>query len=472
VCTAAVAAAFALAACGDAATTVVPVIDLPVDDLDATATPLDQITVTVAHAGNDRDLVSQTFARGERIEVPGIPFGDDLVIHMTGFIGASTVAYGRTCAFAVSPGGTPPTPHLFFSRSVRFASLDIVPESRLGGFGIDYQGAGLLIGGHTANGAPIPDVERFDPGTAKLAVLGSVTARDGAVQAVVGTSPPRVIVLGGAMGGGGATFVELIDAGGIDRSETAGLARVDLTATTLSDGSVVVIGGSPPGPAHPSSEIDLVTEDGGALDIHRLDATLATARAGHTATRLGNDVGAPVLIAGGLDATGAPISAAELFKPLAGEVLASFKAAMNIPRHGHAAALLPNGDVLIIGGLDALDRPVRTLEQFSIDSGFVTVGDLPMAAGVIELAATTLPDGRILLTGGRPSPDSPPVTAAHIVRLDPRDGQVDVVATDHMQTARAAHQAMSLCDGTVLISGGTSVQVPAERYNPPPLGRR
>jgi len=289
---------------------------------------------------------------------------------------------------------------------------------------------------------------------------------------VLGTAPPRVLVLGGAMGGGGATFVELIDAAGIDRSETTGLARVDLTATALSDGSVVVIGGSPPGPSQPSAEIDLIADDAGALDIRRLDATLATARAGHTATRLGNDVGAPVLIAGGLDATGAPIAAAELFKPLTGEVLASFKATMNIPRHGHAAALLPNGNVLIIGGVDALDRPVRTLEQFSIDTGFVTVGDLPTAAGVIELAATTLPDGRILLTGGRSSPESLPVATAYIARLDPRDGQVDVVATDHLQTPRAAHQAMSLCDGTVLISGGTAGQVPAERYNPPPLGRR
>ena len=461
-----------LAACGDAPAIVDPVIDVPVDDVEATATPLDEITLTVAHAGSERDLVAQTFARGERIELAGVPFGDDLVMHMSGFIGASIIAYGRTCAFAVTPAGTPPTPHLFFSRSVRFAGLDAAPVPRVGGFGIPYFGTGLLVGGDDASGAPVSVVERYDPLTAKLTVLGSVTARDGAVQAMVGTDPPRVVVLGGAISGVGATFVEVIDERGIDLFDGPELARTDSTATALTDGRVVVVGGTVPGSLQPSGEIDMIAEDGASLDISKLDGPLTTPRAGHTATRLGDDVGAPVLIVGGLDAAGAPIALAELFKPLSGAILATFTATMSVPRHGHAAALMPDGSVLIIGGLDAAGMPVRRLELFSVDGGFIDAGDLPAEAGVIEIAATTLPDGRILLTGGRTAPDQPPVSSAYIARLDPHDGQVDVVATDHMHTARAAHQAVALCDGTVLISGGAEGSVPAERYNPPALGRR
>jgi hypothetical protein len=453
---------------------VVPVIDVPLTDPDATATGLDDITLTVAHAKSDRDLVSQTFSHGEPLELSGVPFGDDLVIHMSGFVGASNVAYGRTCMFAVTPGAAPPAPHLFFSRSVRFATLGIAPVPRIGGLGIGYLGTGILAGGDDDSDAPVRAVERFDPMTGELGAVGQLDQRDGAVEALVGTDPPRVVVVGGAAAGAGATFVEVIDDTGVEKLDVAELGRVGLTATALTDGRIVVVGGTSPSTGQPTSELDVIAEDGASLDIRKLDTALTAARAGHTATRLGDDVGAPVLIAGGVDAMGAPVAPAELFKPLSEEVLAAatFAFPMAIPRQRHVATLMPDGSVLIIGGLDAMGQPVKTLELFSVDGGFVTVGDLPDGAGLIDFAATTLPDGRILLTGGRISPTDPPLNAAYIARLDPRDGQVDVVATDHMQIARADHQAMSLCDGTVLITGGADGPVPAERYNPPPLDRR
>lgn len=451
---------------------VVPVIDTPVDDADATATPLDGVTLTVARAGSDRELVSQTFVRGEPIEVPGVPFGDDLVLHMSGFVGASNVAYGRTCAVAVSRDGAPPAPHLFFSRTVKFASLGIAPVPRLGGLGIGYLGAGLLVGGRDGSGEPVPVVERFDPVTGQLTVLGSVTQRLGAVQALVGISPPRVVVVGGAAGSAGSRFVEVVDDRGVDRLEFTEMARTDLTATALTDGRVMVIGGRAPGQP-PSGDIDEIAVVNSAIEVRKLAASLARPRSGHSATRLGDDVGAPVLIAGGIDAAGAAVDTAELFKPLSEELApAVVPRIMTAPRHRHAAALMPDGSVLIIGGLDAVGLPVTTLELFSVDAGFTAVGALPASAGVIDFEATTLPDGRILLTGGRAAGDAPPVSNAYIARLDPLNGRVDVVATDRLAIARAGHQALVLCDGSVLISGGTAGQFPAERYNPPPAGRR
>jgi hypothetical protein len=84
----------------------------------------------------------------------------------------------------------------------------------------------------------------------------------------------------------------------------------------------------------------------------------------------------------------------------------------------------------------------------------------------------TLPDGRILLTGGRASPGAMPLDTAYILSLDQLNGRLDVVATDRMAVKRAGHQAVVLCDGTIFITGGTDSQLNAERYNPPPLDRR
>jgi hypothetical protein len=146
---------------------------------------------------------------------------------------------------------------------------------------------------------------------------------------------------------------------------------------------------------------------------------------------------------------------------------------MNIPRYGHQAVRMPDGSVLIIGGLDAMGNAVATLELFTQDAGFVKVmGDLPLDAGLIDFTATTLPDGRVLIAGGKRFPLGAPLDTAFIANLDLVDGLVDVVATDHLSIPRAGHQATLMCDGTVLISGGTGDVVPAERYNPPSTGRR
>jgi hypothetical protein len=145
---------------------------------------------------------------------------------------------------------------------------------------------------------------------------------------------------------------------------------------------------------------------------------------------------------------------------------------MAIPRSRHLARLMPDGSVLIIGGVDRLGAPVPTIERYTGDAGFEAVGDLLTGAGLIDATATTLPDGRILLVGGRATLGGPPVDVALIARLDVFDGSVDVVATDRLAIPRAGHHAVLLCDGTVLVTGGTADPAPAERYNPPSLGRR
>jgi hypothetical protein len=90
-----------------------------------------------------------------------------------------------------------------------------------------------------------------------------------------------------------------------------------------------------------------------------------------------------------------------------------------------------------------------------------------------ELSATPLPDGRVLLAGGRDI-DGEPVPTVTLASFDPINGAVDLLATDALREARANHGASLLCDGTVLIAGGMTGggSTETERYCPPSTGRR
>lgn len=482
--------AIAFAACTDPSSVLAPVIDSPIGaDEGAVPTDLDFITLGVAHQGALLDVTSKTFARGQPLELEGVPYGDDLVIHMTGRVGASVseVAYGRTCAFQVRADGRIPTPHLFFSRTVKFGSMAIAPIAREAGFAITYSdGSGIVIGGVTPDtNEPIRQVERFDPSNGEYKALDDIGARTGSAIALLAPTEiaeePRIAIVGGldAATNTGATYVELIRAARgsthqIERIDDSQMARVGLTATTLASGDVVVIGGFDTATSMPSEKVAEVTVSNGTPVVNLLRAILAKPRYGHTATRLADDVGASVLVAGGLDAAGAPIAQAELYKPLSENFSdpASFNRSMIVPRSQHKAVRLPDGSVLFVGGIDVNGNPIDKLELFSLDAGFVDVGTLPPNAGRIDFTATALPDGRVLLTGGRITIGGTPTNNAFIASLDQLDGTVDIVPTDRLDFPRAGHQATSLCDGTVLISGGTPEQQAYERYNPPSTGRR
>jgi hypothetical protein len=454
-----------------------PVVDGPVADTDADAFPdLDQILLEAAHSGSGIDLVSQTFTNGAALELSGVPLVDDLVIHMTGRLDASDVAYGRTCAFSVVDGAAP---HLFFSRSVKFATLGVAPETRRLGIGFTYHdGSALLIGGIDDGNKPVADIERFDPLTGEFAAVAQVSPRIDAIAAAVGTPGAEDIAL---IGGADPTdtmaagFVEGIDLDAdpprVDRTDDNIVSRVGMTATTVADGSVVVIGGNPPG-GGPVAETDQITLVAGSLATKQLRGTLAQPRTGHTATSLGDDEGANILVAGGVDETGAPVATAELYKPLE-DAYSDLHPTMVVPRSQHRAVLLPDNTVLIVGGVDGSGSAVTTIERFDEDNGFTDTGAvLPPGSGVIGFTATTLPDGRILLAGGRETEGGDPVTASEIVTLDDLDGTVSVVPTDDLAFPRADQMATLMCDGTVWISGGTAAGMPAERYNPPAAGRR
>jgi hypothetical protein len=482
---------FGLAACADNDFVVRPYVDFPANEA-ASPYPVDQLSISVAHAGSEIDLVSATFPQGSSISLSDIPFGDDLVMHMTGRFKGSDVADGRTCQFGLRADARVPVPHLWLAKTVKWGALSQQPIARSDGVAITFSdGSGLVLGGHTPEVATegIRQVERFDPSTGEYELLHDIVPRLGQAVALLGdVADTRVVVIGGvdSATGAGAQFIEVLDA---DRTTErqydifpdTQMGVVGISATSLTDGRVIAIGGREPPTGALKDQVIEVSIESGTPIVKPLRAKLKYPRFLHTATRLGDQVGSPVLVTGGLDVTSKPVAQAELFKPLAENFEDTFNPVMNYPRSHHQAVRLPDGSVLIVGGVDGTGTVVRELELFSLDTGFRTLPDpsnpgmvakLPDAAGVVDFSATTLPDGRVLITGGRPYVEGPELNTAFIARLDTFDGTVDIVPTDRLAVARAGHQATLLCDGTVLIAGGSPSQSPYERYNPPPAGRR
>jgi hypothetical protein len=172
---------------------------------------------------------------------------------------------------------------------------------------------------------------------------------------------------------------------------------------------------------------------------------LPAGRRDHTATLLPDG---DVLIVGGT----AP--GAFLYNPDAG----SFIATQGAPLFNHGqfatATLLLDGRVLVVGGFGTPHRAELydpSTRSFTATAGGETEG-ATNAARIVH-SATLLPDGRVLLAGGQ-SPGSPPVPLADAEIYDPAtDAFTPIVG---LTATRSGHGAARLADGSVLIAGGRS----------------
>jgi hypothetical protein len=128
---------------------------------------------------------------------------------------------------------------------------------------------------------------------------------------------------------------------------------------------------------------------------------MTTARSQHTATLLPNG---KVLIAGGMKFAdsglpprpGTAQSSAELYDPSKGTFAAT--GSMTTPRAGHTATLLPDGKVLIAGG-SAGTGSLRGAELYDpARETFIGTGSMTAGGGS---PAILLPDGRVLIFGAQ-----------------------------------------------------------------------
>jgi N-acetylneuraminic acid mutarotase len=316
--------------------------------------------------------------------------------------------------------------------------------------------------GHADGSEPLSSAELFHRASGSWVATGSMLAgRIGQTATLL--SNGMVLVAGGSSDDGQETALESVElydpvTGAWTATGDMIRARSRHTTTLLSDGRVLVAGGfeSAQGAGGydrlPSAELyDPVTGSWTATD------DMSQARDAHTATLLPDG---RVLVAGG--GGGGRLSSAELYDPVTGTWAATGD--MTEPYLGHTATLLLDGTVLVAGG-DAPSGPGARAWHHAELYDPVTgtwVATRGMITPRLGHTATLLADGRVLVTGGA----NPGDTGSAAELYDPVTGRWQAIGD--MIQARSGHTATLLPDGRVLVVGGvgSEQQAAAELYQP------
>ena len=171
--------------------------------------------------------------------------------------------------------------------------------------------------------------------------------------------------------------------------------------------------------------------------------TLNLPRIGHTATLLANG---QVLVAGGEDTSGHLIAAAELYNPATGRWTVT--GSLSNPRFDHTATLLANGEVLVAGGVSG--TYTASAELYSPSTGrWTSTGSMTVPRAFA--AAALLQNGEVLMAGGSNLDGTSNATAE---RYNPTTGRW--AATTNMPSGHGS-PAVLLASGKVLVAGSGGV---------------
>jgi hypothetical protein len=225
----------------------------------------------------------------------------------------------------------------------------------------------------------------------------------------------------------------------------------------LPDGRVLIAGGKDAA-GNALASADLFNADGSVSAA----PPMAHPRYGHSAIFLMDGY---VLVAGGHTTGGGVTNTAELFDPLS-NTWQTLPGTMTDARADFTMSQLQDGDVLVVAG-DNGTSPVSSFEKFSLTANtFQYVGTLASARKAH--AAAALNDGRVIIAGGSGLDSSSNAVALTSTDIyDPVANSFS--AGPSLNTARFAHTATTLIDGTVLLAGGndgTNDLASTEIYDP------
>lgn len=200
-------------------------------------------------------------------------------------------------------------------------------------------------------------------------------------------------------------------------------------------------------------------------------------RTGHTLTLLKD--GRALMTGGVASPSAAATSSTQIWNPASGTWASA--AAMTTARAFHTATLLPDGRVLVVGGYDpnpAAPRYINSSETYDpVKNAWSGSGPFPDQNGPAYHTATLLPDGRVLIAGGIEAGGRSGSRLAgegcyndggfHFTGAQlwlPSTGLWSN-ASGCIITPRFGHTATLLFNGTLLIGGGRNSASPPGYFN-------
>lgn len=258
-----------------------------------------------------------------------------------------------------------------------FSSVGDMTTERVGHISVLLaNGLVLIAGGDDSNWAYQNTAELFDPVSRTFTAVGSMhDARTSATATLLKSG--KVLVTAGSNGSQFLTTAELYDPSTRTFTYTAGnlaVGRWGATATLLDNGKVLIAGGGSYRDNCSGCSIASAEIYDPATDTFTTVGSMAFSRRQLAAVKLNNG---QVLVAGGIEdepPNSKELRSAELFDPR--ELTFSPAGGMTIPRDGHSANLLSNGQVLIAGGSSGSTETDKA-ELFDPTSGsFFATGNM------------------------------------------------------------------------------------------------
>ena len=259
---------------------------------------------------------------------------------------------------------------------------------------------GLIAGGYSFPAQRcVATADEFDPATRRFVPCHGrlVVPRDFALASLLPNG--QVLISGGYNTVlGSLDTAELFD----PKTQTFHLLpnrletpRELFTATTLMDGRILIAGGFN---THRGCTQALAEVYDPQTQAFTPTGSLTEDRFGHDAVRLADG---RVLVVGGthwfVRHASVQLASAEIYDPATG-VFRRTRGSLRFARDRPTATLLPNGTVLIAGGQNGAGEPAQA-ELFHPNTETFTLLPSPMSPRMAHSAAS-LPDGRVLLSGG------------------------------------------------------------------------
>lgn len=362
-------------------------------------------------------------------------------------------SYGRTCAsdgICGSFQAAPTARTVIIQRSSNWTSNNQLNAQRANHTATLLPSGKVLLAGGVNRSGVMASSELYDPETKRWTASGVMNQARNLHTATL-LLDGTVLAAGGFRTGtstGATSSAEIYypDSGAWVPTASMNDARSYHTSALLPDGNVLVAGGYDAGGNYlNTSEVYISTGR-----VWRRAGNLNNARAQHIMTLLPTG---EALLAGGLNPS--ILSQTETFNPQTG--VWTSRASMNTQRHSHGARLLQDGRVLVSGGDDGFGEIGSAEVYYRGTDQWVYTQNLPltspngnnMALARLKHNAVLLPNGKIVLVGGVQA-------LGGLITLTEGYSVADSSwqAQGSLITAREHHTTTLLKDGNLLTAGG------------------